>query len=109
MIIWMNNWPTESRLYWSIFTLCLNHPCLLGFLLDSEKASLREDPDELLRQAAAFSSSEYILVRIAIDLWCGLGEANILEVLETLDPENCRNFLRSLYFYAESYHKTQFA
>jgi len=107
-ISWINKSPIESRLYWSIFTLFLNHPALLGFLFDSKRASLRKEPDELLKEAIKFSSGEYILVRVAIDLWCGMGKANILEIFETLDPQNCQNFLRSLHFYAEEFHKTRF-
>lgn len=108
LITWVNNGPIESRLYWSIFTLFLNHPSLLDFLFDSEKASLRKEADELIKETAKFSSAEHMLVRVALDLWCGMGEANILEVFETLDAQDCRNFIRCLHFYAEDLHKTRF-
>lgn len=66
---------------------------LLYFLFHHMKTELREKPEELLIEARSFSSDEFMLIRAAIDIWCGQGNAKLSDLLSTLDDTN---FLRLL-------------
>ena len=106
MINWLNADKRSLELLKSIQILFGKHAYLLTFLLEPDRASLKDEPEELIKQAMGFSHGERVLVQIALDLWCGLGETELLEVFETLDKSNCTNFLLSLQYYAENFVHT---
>lgn len=72
------------------------HPKLLHFLFDRHEPCLRQDAETLLNDAGVFSSGEKILVQVALDLWCGQGEARLWDIVERLDLSNYQNVLAGL-------------
>lgn len=82
----------------AISLVLLNHPNILEFLFDPIRAKLRKSPDELLQLSKSFSSGERILVRVALDIWNGSGNATVWQILESLDDHNLANVLNGLSF-----------
>lgn len=50
----------------------------------------------MLSEAGAFSTGEKILIRIALDLWCGQGNVNLWDIVERLDLYNYEHVLAGL-------------
>ena len=98
MECWPNAPKVESKLFKAISLVFKHHPYLLDFLFDPQKPRIRMEPVELLAQSEAFSAGEDLLVRVALDLWSGGGNACIWELIEILDDRNLRSVTTSLRF-----------
>jgi hypothetical protein len=86
----------EQKLFMAIHAFLKNYPKLLEFVFDPQKPRLRRDPEELLREGRGLSSGEYLLIKIALDLWNASGNTRIHELIETLDPGNFERVMKSL-------------
>jgi hypothetical protein len=102
----------EKKSFLAFQILFRTHPNLLEFIFERTKPRIRKLPEILIQEAQSFSSAEYILVRVALDLWSGNGNVTIWEVYETLDDSNFENFISCLQHLgpkfskgAESYHQ----
>jgi hypothetical protein len=73
-----------------------NHPGFLEFLFHQDEPRLRDEPELLLTKAAAFSTGEKILIRIALDLWSGQGRVSLWDIVERLDLDNYEHVLAGL-------------
>ena len=69
---------------------------LLQFLFHHKMAELRAEPIELIEQARAFSHGEFLLVQVAIDLWCDQGGSRLSELLSTLDDSILMRLMRAI-------------
>jgi len=98
MIPWPKASKTDLRLFEAVSRVFRNHPYLLEFLFDPREPRLRLLSEELLERSRDFSSGEDLLIRVALDLWSGGGEARIWELLEYLDDENLFNVTSALQF-----------
>lgn len=96
MVSWRHASSSDRRLYSAVSAIFLKHPHLLRFLFDDHEPRLRMIPEEMLREIRGFSSGEQILVRVAMDIWSGSGNAKIWQIVETLDPDNFANVLEGL-------------
>jgi hypothetical protein len=96
MIRWPGATESDGRLLSIIGHLCSRHLYLLDFLFDPDEPKLRRSACELLEEAAVMSSGEDLLVRVALDLWSGSGNAHVWELFEILDEGNFINVLRAL-------------
>ena len=96
----MESWQaatTSDRYTYSVIAIIFrNHPYLLRFLFEDRSPRIRFQPMELRRRAANFSSGEQLLIRVALDVWSGSGNAKIWQILETLDADNFLNVLVAL-------------
>ncbi len=72
------------------------HPSLIDFMFEKNRKRLSDFPENLLKKAIAYSSGEYILIQVALDLWSGSGNVNLYDLLTTLDKENFKNVLNAL-------------
>ena len=63
---------------------------------DPDRPKVRQAPQELLANCRGYSSGEFVLIRIALDIWCGSGEAKLNQILATLDLDNLSNVLEAL-------------
>jgi hypothetical protein len=85
----MINWPeanvVERRLLQAISIIFSKSPNLLEFLFDPGCPRLRALPEDLLKESYDFSAREDLLVRVALDMWSGSGNAQVWELLEYLD------------------------
>jgi len=50
----------------------------------------------MLGRIAGLSDGEKVLIRIALDIWSGSGDAKVWELIETLDDYNFSNVLKGL-------------
>jgi hypothetical protein len=96
MLNWQGAGRHERRMQEVLNLIFQNHPQFLEFLFEKERAKLRQDPEELLRDAMVFSTGEKILIRIALDLWSGQGLVHLWDIVERLDEENYHNVLAGL-------------
>ncbi len=98
MIYWNQATPDERRLLKGISLVLGKHPKLLLFVFDASTPRLRALPEILLEESATFSAIEDLLVRVALDLWSGSGNAHVWELIEYLDYEKLHYFIEGLRF-----------
>jgi len=108
MLVWSNGTSHSRNLFQVIVCLFRNHPKLLEFLFDKECPRLRRSCRDLKAEATRFSTSEELLVRVALDLWqegpgYDFGDACIWELL-TLEGDDFEAVLSSLQLLKEKYH-----
>ncbi len=98
MIHWKDATKSNLRLLKAICIVFRKHPKLLSFLFDPHSPVLRAQPEALMKESRDFSSGEDLLVRVALDMWSGSGEAYVYELIEILDNTNLFNVLEGLQF-----------
>ena len=96
MLDWQKAGRHERRMQEVQNLVFQNHPQFLEFLFEREDARLREAPEQLLAEARAFSTGEQILIRVGLDLWCGLGNVHLWDIVERLDEDNYHQVLLGL-------------
>jgi hypothetical protein len=82
MKCWEDARPADKKLFEAISLVCEKSPRLLDFLFDPNKPKLNRTPSELLNMARGFSSSDFLMVRIALDFWSGSGSIGVYELLD---------------------------
>ncbi|MBF0301004.1 MAG: hypothetical protein HQK51_20010 [Oligoflexia bacterium] len=98
MITWKNADASDLRLLQAITILFANHPRLSEYIFDLNKSKLRDSPSKLKEDAREFSTGEYLLIRVALDIWSGDGGLNFNEIYEQLDHKNIANLIKPLHF-----------
>lgn len=93
---WQSPDPEEVQLYEAISRLFVNHPHLLKGIFDKKIPSLSAEPADLLTHYQCLSSGEYVMMKVALDIWCSSGGARVSELLDTLDVHNFCNVLTAL-------------
>ena len=97
MKAWQDASPSDQSLFEAIRTVCAKHPEILIFLFNQQRPELRRAPEQLLFEARGFSSGQYALIKIAIDLWSGSTVySDLNEILYTLDSDNFSNVILAL-------------
>ena len=96
MLNWHKPGRAERRMMESLNIIFTGHSKLLEFLFEPDRPKLRQEPEILLRHAAGFSGGERILLRIALDLWCGAGGVSLWHLIEHLDDDSYTNTLVGL-------------
>lgn len=74
---------------------------LLQLMFHHKEPRLRSSPVDLVKEARGLSSSEFILVQVALDVWCGEGKASLSDILSALDDENLLRFLTAIAYKRE--------
>jgi hypothetical protein len=74
---------------------------LLQLFFHHKELRLRESPEDLLSEARALSRGEFLLVQVAMDLWCGEGKTNLSDLLTSLDEGNFLRVLQALAYKRE--------
>ena len=85
---WANATKGDRERYELIAELFDNDFNKLRFLFDSESPRLRIDVDKILFQISGSCSSERLVFRLALDIWCGCGEVRVTELWDKLDYDN---------------------
>jgi hypothetical protein len=86
MVCWKDACTSEKLQFQAISKLMELRPHLLDFLFSIEEPRLSAPPDTLLQQAMGLCSSDYLLVRLGVELWCGQAQVAIYELYD-LEPE----------------------
>lgn len=74
----------------------LNHQYLLRGFFEERQPRISLAPEEMIQQSAGFSDGEIVLIKIALDIWSGSGNACVWELLEVLDKGNFLNVLKGM-------------
>lgn len=96
METWQGATQSDREIYIVIKMIFHSHPKLLDFFFDKVHARLRYEPMKMLKALGALSGGEQILVRIAMDVWSGSGNAKLWRILEILDDQSLSNTLNAL-------------
>ncbi len=73
-----------------------NHPHLINCIFELNYLKLKNDPENIIALTRGLSSGERILIRIALDLWNGSGAINLIDIIDGLDEQNYKSFLKAL-------------
>ena len=85
---WINPSSSDQKIFEIIQRALRKHSKLLTLIFDPHKARLAAAPEQILYEAEAFSSGEFLLTKVALDLWSASGNANIYDLLTVLDEDN---------------------
>jgi hypothetical protein len=96
MLNWKNVGRAERKMMESLNLILSGHEKLLEFLFEADCPRLRQDAKTLIHHADGFSSGEQILIRLALDIWCGVGDVRLWEMIEQLDDESFRQAIKGL-------------
>lgn len=98
---WSKAADSEKVLFRAISLLFYHNENLLHLMLNPDYPKLMAPPEVIKSRAQGFSSSEQLLVRIALDAWDGSGGIHFNELYEKLDPQNFQKMLLVLnYLYS---------
>ncbi|MBP7859964.1 hypothetical protein KA001_03340 [Patescibacteria group bacterium] len=88
---WQCTDPSLKYQYEAIKIVFGNHKYLLEEFFDSKKPALRHPPDVLLKRMQSGSRGEFILIKVALDIWSESGGASVNDILNHLDDDNFHN------------------
>ena len=80
----------------AISLLLANDPKILRFLFRPGVESLWAPAEDLLWESGVLSSSEQILVRLALDIWSDEGGARLWDAVSRLDAVRFESFLLAM-------------
>lgn len=86
MECWTQVTRSDRRLFKIISTLVGNESRILTFLFDTQFPRLRGPADEIIKSARGMSSGDYLLVKLAVELWCEQGQIPVHELLSFDEP-----------------------
>jgi hypothetical protein len=96
------NWnmakPREQKFQAAMKILFATNAGLLALIFDRDHPRLRDEPEVIMAHLCDLSSGEYLLVRLALDLWNDSGGVHIQELISRLDPMNFANAVAALWF-----------
>ena len=103
MKTWVKARDSERLCYDAIARVFGRHPYLLRGFFETDKARLSQAPEEMLNRSEGFADSEIVLIKVALDIWSGSGNAPVWQVLEVLDGDNFRNVIHGLMLVKREY------
>ena len=86
MECWAKATSIDLRLFQIIAGLVGVESGLLTFLFNADSPKLRLPADELIQEAIGLCSSDYVVVKLAVDLWCEQGKIPVHELLSLDEP-----------------------
>ena len=95
MICWQNASRGEQKQLAAISIFLSHSPHLVDFLFNPAVPKLNDSPDELVARARGLSSGDFLLVRLALNLWCCGGGLEVHEIFEA-EPEVLGSIFRAL-------------
>ena len=95
-IQWKELTESEKQVMRSIFLLVGCESRFIEFLFDPKVPKIRKRPGVLCDEAWVFSHGEQLVIRAALDIWCGAGHVQLWELIETWDAENWARFIRAI-------------
>lgn len=93
---WKDASVNEILLYQCISLLLGYDKRLIGFVFDPKRPKIRKRAGVLREDAHCFSDEEQLLIRAALDFWCGGGHLALWEMLETWDHSTWGGFTQAL-------------
>lgn len=87
MKCWDSACLSEKKQFEAISLILHHNQNLLKFLFDPHSPKLLDSPVNLMRQARHLSSSDYLLIKICLDIWCEQGQVQVHELFN-LEPDH---------------------
>lgn len=94
---WNETRPREKRFQVAMTKLFAANAELLPLVFHRDQPRLRYEPGIILAQVCGLSSGEYLLVRLALDMWNDSGGVRIQELISRLDSTNFANAMAALW------------
>ena len=70
---------------------------LLEFFFSHKRpGELRDSPAIVIQETGCLSKGEQLLIRAALDVWCGEGQTKLVDLLDSWDHLNWAAFLRAM-------------
>ena len=95
MICWPNETRAEKKQLEAISIFLSHNAHLVDFLFDPGAPKLNSPPEDLLFAARGLASGDFLLVRLALNIWCGSGGIEVHELFDA-EPEVFSSILKSL-------------
>lgn len=92
---WYGADSNQMRRYDAVARLFCGRQHLVTGIFDRHEAKLRASPAELLKHYRILSPGEFVLVKVALDIWCRTGGARVSELLD-LEIHNFSSVLSAL-------------
>lgn len=86
MLSWRSVSDGDRRRFQIISSLVNSDQSRLEFLFDPWVAKLRRPAAELLRCAEGMASGDYVLMKLAVEIWCEQGDIQVHELFELEEP-----------------------
>ncbi len=96
MFQWQESSNDDRRRLEAISSILHNNSNLLGFMFSKREARLNGSSEQILRAAGEFSTSEQVLIQVALDIWDGSGETKLMDIYQRLDWPHTVNILKTL-------------
>lgn len=93
---WVTSNMAEAHLYRAISIIFEHRSHLLNGFFDDGQPKLSAEPAVLLKHYRCLSSGEFVLMKVALDIWCSSGNAKIWEILDVLDIHNFSKVMAGL-------------
>jgi len=98
MINWKNASESDKNLLTAIARLFRNSPQLLIFFFHQSEPKLAHPCKKIKQLSRSFCTSDELLIRIALDIWCDSGAINFNEIYQKLDEKNFVNVVLTLWY-----------
>ena len=95
MDCWSDAGRAERRQFEAIALVVGDETHLLEFLFCPDSPRLNSSPEDLLREGRGFCRSDYMLIKICVDLWCEQGEIKLHELF-SLEQSTLNRVLRAI-------------
>ena len=107
MKTWINPSSRELHIFKAIHQVVKKHTKIIDYMFDPKNHRLCADPKDILYEAGILSSSEFLLLQVALDMWSASGNTQIYDLLVNLDEENFINVLNGLLLLRNSNYRVQ--
>jgi len=106
MVNWQSASEEELKQFQVISSFLSHRGSLIQYLFHPEKPNLNASPDKIISKAVGLCTSDKVLLRVALQLWCEYGQISIAELfcldaevflrvlkaIESLGPKPCNSF-----------------
>jgi len=92
---WMNNNFYDQKRCQCIILILKNYPNILEFMFDKNSPKLSMSAEKILSETSGLSSDEKVLIKIALDLWDGSGNASYISLVNLLSEDNYQRVIQA--------------
>lgn len=95
MVNWQAASEYELKQHQAIHSFLSHRVHLIHYLFHNERPTLNDSPDKIITNSEGFCTSDKILIRVALQLWCDYGKTCITDLFY-LDGEVFLKVLRAI-------------
>ena len=95
MVNWQAASEYELKQYQAIHSFLSHRVNIIHYLFHNERPILNNFPDKIITDSEGFCSSDKVLIRVALQLWCDYGQIGLYELF-CLDGEVFLKVLKAI-------------